>query len=409
MEMKTEPSPHKKRKRHLFLKIILVIVLVLIVFRLFLPSIMLKYANKQLQHLSEYTGSIGDIDIHLYRGAYVARNIVIKKIEERSAAKDTIPFFSASAIDLSIDWASIFKGAIAGSVTLKNPVVNFLSGRHKDENIKQDSSDFQQLLKSLMPLTINRFEIIDGQIHYIDLGSKPIIDVAMTYIKVIATNFTNVEDKNLLLPARVDAYANTYGGKFSLNAKFNPLAKQPTFEMITELKSMDLIKVNEFLKAYGNFEVKKGQFSVYAEFAGKEGNFGGYVKPFINDFEVKKMEEKKGLPQRLWEMLVGTAMNILENPKTDKVATKVPIKGKFSDPGINVWRAISFILRNAFVQALKPSVENSININKLDDDSKKTFLEKVFGSGDKSKDKKKDDDKKDEKKEKDSKNKDKKK
>ncbi|HEX2934285.1 MAG TPA: DUF748 domain-containing protein [Bacteroidales bacterium] len=385
-----------KRKRYLFLKILGAIVLLLIILRLLLPSMVLKYANKQLKQMAQYTGSVQDIDIHLYRGAYVAKNIVIKKIEEGSRAKDTIPLFKVSAIDLSIDWSSIFKGKIRGSITLLQPEVNILSGRHKNEDVKQDSSDFSQLLKSFMPVTVNRFEIRNGKLRYVDLGSKPRVDIAATDINLVATNLTNVVAKDQLLPATIDAYANAYGGNFRLNARFNPVKENPTFELTTELKNMNLVQLNDFMKAYGNFAVESGKFTVYAEFAGKEGNFGGYVKPFIENFNIKKIEETNGLPQRLWEFLVSTTMNILENPKTDKVATKVPIKGNFSDPSINVWRAISIILRNAFIQALRPSVENTINVNRLDDESKKSFLEKVFGSGDKS-DKKKDEDKKEEK------------
>lgn len=115
---------------------------------------------------------------------------------------------------------------------------------------------------------------MNGQIRYIDLGSEPIVDKAMTNISVVATNFTNVVDRNELLPSSVDAYANTNGGSFWLNAKFNPLYKQPTFELTTELKNMNLVPFNDFLKAYGNFAVKNGQFSVRAEFAGAGGNFG---------------------------------------------------------------------------------------------------------------------------------------
>lgn len=382
-----------KRKRGLLLKILAGVVFLLVIFRLLLPSIVLKYTNKQLKQMAQYTGSIQDIDIHLYRGAYVAKNIVINKIEEGSKAKDTIPFFKADAVDLSVEWGAIIKGAVRSSITLEQPQINIVSGRHKNEDLKQDSSDFNQLLESLMPITVNRFEMRNGQLRYIDLGSTPKVDIAMTAINVVATNLTNVVAKDQLLPSAIDVYAHTYGGDFRLNARFNPLQKNPTFELTTELKNMELVQMNDFLKAYGNFAVESGKFSVYAEFAGKEGNFGGYVKPFIDNFNVKKMEEKDGLPQRLWEFLVGTAMNILENPKTDKVATKVSIKGKFSDPNINVWRAVSIILRNAFVQALRPSIENSINVNRLDEDSKNTFLEKVFGDGDN----KKEDDKKEEK------------
>ena len=146
---------------------------------------------------------------------------------------------------------------------------------------------------------------------------------------------------------------------------------------------MDITAVNEFFKTYGIFEAKKGKFSVYAEFAGKEGDFGGYIKPFLTDFEVKKYKENDELKQRIWEILVGTVMKVLENPKTDQVATKIPMSGQFSDPDINIWKAIHYVLRNAFVQALRPSIENTIFVNKLEEDSKKTLLEKVFGDGDK--------------------------
>lgn len=389
------PPTQKKKRRRLWLKILLGFVAILIIFRLILPYIVLKYVNKQLKHLSEYTGSVRDVDLHLYRGAYIIKDIVIKKIEKQGEATDTIPFFTSTAVDLALEWRMLFKGAIVGKLYVYNPVVNFVSGTHKNEDVNQDTSDFRQLIKSLMPLTVNRFEVDNGQIHYIDVSSDPKVDIAMTKIYVVATNLTNIINKNDLLPATVSVSAVTYGGHFSTDIRLDPLKKNPTFEMRTDVKDIDLVSLNEFLKAYGNFQVETGKLSVYTEFAGKEGNFGGYVKPFLSDVKVKKWKEKEDLKQRLWEFIVGASLKILSNPKTDNVATKVNINGKFSDPSINVWRAVSFVLRNAFVQALKPTVENSININRLNDESKKTFLEKVFGDGKKMK---KDENKKKEKK-----------
>jgi hypothetical protein len=383
-ENNERPKPVKKKRRRLWLKILLAFVAVLIIFRLILPYIVLKYVNKELKNLSEYTGSVQDVDLHLYRGAYLIKNIVIKKINKEGKETDTIPFFTSTAVDLSLEWSMLFKGAIVGKLYAYNPVLNFVNGKHKNEDVKQDTSDFRQLLKKLMPLTVNRFEINNGQIHYIDLNTSPTVDIAMTKIYVIATNLTNVVNKTERLPATVSVSAATYGGAFSTYIRLDPLNKNPTFELKTDLKNLDLPSLNQFLKAYGNFQVETGKFNVYAEFAGKEGNFGGYVKPFLTDIKVKKLE-KEGIKQRLWEFVVGTSLKILSNPRTNNVATKININGKFNDPDINIWRAVSFVLRNAFVQALKPSIENSININKLNDETKKTFLEKVFGSGKKKK------------------------
>lgn len=370
------------RLRKIFIPLIFLLVII-VACRIALPDIVLKYTNKTLKNLDEYTGSIEEIDIRLYRGAYVIRDIYIDKREE-DGKKDRVPFFTAKEVDLSVDWRSLFRGKIVGKINVVEPVVNYTSELQTDKEIESDTADFREILKSMMPLTVNRFEIQNGQIHYIDINTNPMIDIAMKDINIVATNLTNVEkNKDELLPASVQASATAYGGYFTLDIRLNPLIKQPTFEFSAELKDMDLTAVNDFFRTYGNIEVEQGKFSVFTEFAGKEGSFGGYVKPFINDFKVDKWKENDDLQQRMWEVFVGTAMKVLENPETDQVATKIPFSGEFDDPDINSWKAIHYVLRNAFVQALRPAIENSITVNKLEEDSKKTLLEKVFGDKEK--------------------------
>jgi hypothetical protein len=75
------------------------------------------------------------------------------------------------------------------------------------------------------------------------------------------------------------------------------------------------------------------------------------------------------------------------------MSTKIPIEGKFENPETGLWTAINYVLRNAFVYALKPSIDNDVNIGKVEEvDTKKTFLQKIFGSD--KEDDKKDDSKK---------------
>jgi hypothetical protein len=379
-------NPHKKKK----LKIILVsIVVILIAFRLLLPYFVLKYVNKKLGELKEYYGHVEDIDIALIRGAYVINDIKLVKIGNDQGQKDTIPFFRSREIDLSVEWKAIFKGSIVGEIYVEDPVLNFVKGKHKNEDARADTADFRQLIKDLMPLTVNHFEIKNGQVHYIDPLSKPRVDVALKELDVVAANLSNVNDSTKLLPARVVATGKAYEGIFKLKVDLDALQKKPTFDMTAELTHMNLALLNSFLQAYGNFDVKKGDLSIYTEFAGKDGGFGGYVKPVLKDLDVVQWTKEEGnFKQILWETLIGSAAAILENKNKDQLATKVEVKGKFDNPDINIWRAISYVLRNAFVSALKPAIDNTININKLEDSKDKTFLEKIFGNK-KKKDKKK--------------------
>lgn len=380
-----ERLKRKKRRRITFWSIIGI----LVIFRMLLPWIVLRYVNNKLEHLDEYYGHVADIDIHLYRGAYVIKDLkLMKRVENRkSGTKDTIPFFKTSAIDLSIEWEAIWDGAIVGEIEVENPVLNFVKETHKGENVKADTADFRQLIDDLMPVTVNRFGIHDGEIHFIDPASSPRLDVKMHDINIVATNLTNAKDKHELLPATLTATAEAYHGNFYLTTKFDALAENPTFDLSARLMRLNLPELNPFLQAYANFDVKKGDFSVYTEFAAKNGSFGGYVKPLLENLDIVQFNKEEGdFGQIVYESLIAAGAWILKNKASGQLATRIPIEGNFSNPKINVLYAIGYLLRNGFLKGLKPSLDQSINIHNMRADKKKTLLEKVFGKNDDKKD-----------------------
>ncbi len=387
-EKKQTPTTQKRR----WLIIIGSILILLIALRLALPFIVLKYVNKTLSEMEQYYGHVEDIDIALLRGAYVINDIKIEKINSENKQRDTIPFFKSPQIDLSVEWKAIFKGSMVGEIYVENPVLNFVKGKHEGENIKADTSDFRDLIRDLMPLKVNRFEINNGQIHYIDQNKTPLVDISMNKVYATAENLTNVNDSTKLLPGKLKAIGDVYQGKFELNVNLDPLKKQPTFDMNAWITDVNMVLLNNFFRAYANFDVNKGNFGLYTEFAAKDGAFNGYVKPLVKDLDVVEFNKEEGnIGRILWETLIGTVAEIFTNQPKDQLATKIPIQGKFENPNTNLWTAISYILRNAFVNALKPSVDNTISIgNVTAEPEKKTFLQKVFGGKkNKRKDKKK--------------------
>jgi hypothetical protein len=87
------------------------------------------------------------------------------------------------------------------------------------------------------------------------------------------------------------------------------------------------------------------------------------VKPFLHDVEVldSEQDKKKSLGTKIKEALADFFADVLENPDTENVATRVPFEGKFDDPKIGLWGAVAAVLRNAFVRALSPRLDNSIS------------------------------------------------
>jgi len=355
---------------------------ILIIGRLLLPYFVLKYVNKTLAHLDDYYGHAEDVDIALYRGAYKIKGLNIQKIENIKNKSKTIPFFETPEIDLSVEWKAILKGSFVGEIYVESPILNFVKGTHKDEDVKENAKSFDQVIGELMPLTINHFEIANGQIHYIDQTSSPKVDLEMTELEIKANNLSNVNDSAKLLPASLVANGNVYKGKFNVNVDFTVFQKDPTFDLTASVTNVNLPSLNPFLQAYGNFDVKKGNFGLYTEFAAKNGFFNGYVKPIIKDLDVVQWTKEEGnFKQILWETLIGTTAEIFQNQKKEQLATKVPIGGKFEKPNTSIWIAVNYVLKNAFVNALKPAIDYTINIANVEEIKEdKTFLQKVFGS-----------------------------
>ena len=382
--MRDKKNTAVKKPRRRLLKIILAIVLVLVIFRLALPYIVLRYANKALAGLPGYYGHVQDIDIALIRGGYQLDNLFLNKVDSVTQAQTTL--LKVETIDLSVEWKALFKGALVGEVIFERPMLRFTKDRAEPNDVKEDTTDFRILLDKFMPLNINRFEIIGGVLAYHDSTSKPVVSLELTNTNVLAQNLRTVYDKNDVLPATVDMNAYLYKGSLDVKMKLNPLAKHPTFDLNTELKNTNLPEMNEFFKAYGKFDVSRGTFGLFSEMAAKDNKFKGYVKPVITNLDILGPEDRKdGLLHKMWEGFVGAIGVVFRNQPKDQIATKVPIEGTFKAPDAGITNAIVQVIINAFIQALIPSIDNEISLKSLNApvQEEKGFLGKLFSKDNK--------------------------
>lgn len=374
-----------KSKRRVWV-VIAVTIAILIAARLALPYVILHYANKTLATMEGYRGHIRDIDLALIRGAYQIDSAYLNKVD--SITQRETPFVSVSRVDLAIEWPALLRGSIVGEVSFDKPVIRFTRDKVEPKDVQKDSSQLKQMLDGFMPLKVNRFNVHDGRIQYIDQHSNPPVDVSLTSAEITGINLINSYDSaGILLPASIRATADIYEGTLSFNMKLDPLAGEPTFDMNAELKNTNLAKLNDFFKAYAKADVSKGSFGLFTEIAAKDGKFTGYVKPLIKDLKVLGAEDRKdNVLKKLWEGLVGTAGEVFENQRNDRLATKIPFEGRIDNPQANIWYAIVQVMENAFVHALQPSFDQDINIatvetekEKAEKQGNKTVLGKIFG------------------------------
>ena len=350
---------HKRKVVFIVLGSIFVL---LIALRIALPYILLRLVNKELTHIPGYTGHVDDIDVALIRGAYKIKTIKL----EKTGGKIPVPFFSADLADLSLQWEALFHGRIVGKILVEHPILNFVKGPTEATSQTKIDSSWTVVVKKLMPLKLNKFEINDGEIHYRDFHSKPEFDIFTKKVHILAENLSNADKNKEVLPSSITATADVYGGKASASMKMDALARTPTFDGKAKLEGLNLANLNNFIDAFAKFDIKSGEISIYTEAAAKDGKITGYTKPIIKNLKVLNWEKDKEKPLKIaYEAVVEAVAWVFKNQNKEQLATKVDFEGNIKNPNIDIWQLIGQVLKNAFIQALYPSLENSVSLNSL--------------------------------------------
>lgn len=341
------------------------IVLLLAVARLLLPFGVERYVNRQLNRARDYGGRIGNVHIQLWRGRYRIDNVAIFK---RNGAV-RVPLFAANQVFLSVEWKELFHGAVVGQMRMERPRLNFVSGPTEAQTQTGKGEGWNDILQSLFPFDLNRLEIDDGQIHFQNEYSTPPVDIFLNKLAVTATNLTNSRNLHSELPAGVTAHGTTVGGGgLDLKLQLNPMDPAPTYQVTAQLTNVNLPALNDFLKAYGKFDVASGSFALYASIASKEGNYDGYAKVFFERLHVFawEKERKKNALEVFWQAIVGTLADAFKNQPHNYLATRIPISGSYETRKIGIWPAVATLLRNAFIKALVPKIDEKVTVETVE-------------------------------------------
>lgn len=334
------------------------VILLLIGARIALPYYLKDYVNERLNKIPDYRGSVDEIDVHLYRGAY---KIIGLKLEKANG-KIRTPFFKSPEIDLSVQWRELFNGALVGEIDLEQPELNFVYTESKATSQTTIDKRWQDRVQELFPLRINRFTANNGTIHFRRPDGKPPVDIRVTDVDIVTTNLTNSLEISRSLSATMDATGKAQDqAPVKLHVVLDPYAQTPTFDLDGELTNLDLPRLNRFFRDWGSFDVEKGRASFYSELVSSEKGFRGYVKPVLKDVHIVSLKKDSDNPFMLiWEGLVAGVVELFTNQRRDQFAAMIPFEGTFKNPEARTWPALFSIVGNAFVEALRPSLENSI-------------------------------------------------
>lgn len=387
-------------RRNKILLTLAIVAVVLIAVRVALPYVVKDYANKALHGLQAYDGSIDDIDLALWRGAYRIDGL---RIVKRGTDRPT-PFFAGDHLDISIEWRSLFKGSLVSEVVFEKPNVNLIQAKSEKQSQLGTEEDWRDHIEDLAPFRFNTIEVRDGTVTFLAPGIQTKDALKAEHLNGTFTNLTNVADVNKETFADFRMHATVLdSAPAEVNGSLDPWAKTPTFDVNLAVKQVQLPKVNPWLRQYIKADAESGDFELFLEIAAAEGKFKGYAKPILRNVNITSPEEHESNPLRkLWEGIVEFAANVFENQQEDQVAARVPFTGTIQDPKAGIWESMVSVVRNAFVGAFARSLEGSISLRDVkknlgkyseDDDKESQKAKKDATDSEKrSQDKKKSDD-----------------
>lgn len=150
-------------------------------------------------------------------------------------------------------------------------------------------------------------------------------------------------------------------GATNATATFRPETNGADLDLHLKIADTQLTSMNSLLRAYGNFSVTAGLFSLVTELHVKNNMVNGYIKPFFKELRVRK-EPKKGPLHRVYEVLIEGVAKLLENRPRKEVATKADISGPLASPKTSTVQILVELLRNAFFKAILPRFEKDVSL-----------------------------------------------
>lgn len=355
----TGSKAHKKR--YWLIGIISLLILLLIAARLYLNIWLPRYVNNALGNIKGYEGSVEDIDIALYRGAYKIHNLKIYK----KTGNIPTPFVDIDTIDLSIQWRALLHGRIVSNAELTKPVINFAVGKSGEITQYGGGVDWSKTIRDLMPIDINLVTFKDGKLTYQDFSANPKVNVYINNMSGEIRNLRNVVDKDKQLPSTLIVRGNSIGGgDLDMTGKMNILRPIPDMDIETRLEHVNLPALSNYSNAYAAIDIKKGNLNVYSEFIVKNNKVSGYVKPIATDISLIDLRKTSNPIKLAWETLVSVVVEIFTNHSKDQFATKIPLEGDLDNVDTDSWATIAGIIENAFINAFKNGLDRDVDFGK---------------------------------------------
>jgi uncharacterized protein DUF748 len=214
---------------------------------------------------------------------------------------------------------------------------------------------------------IGQIKIVNSELGFVNEATTPTYRLYLTDAEIDLENYSNQFHDG---PASFNLRGKFMGtGGTDITGILRPDTASPEFELHLKIADTPVRPMNNLLRAYGDFDVVAGRFSVYSEMDIDHGTIRGYVKPLVKDLDVydTKQDRDKALSHKLYEGVIEEMAALLKNGSRKEVATKADISGQTKDPQTDTLQVVVRLIQNAFFEAIRPGFERDAGASEQND------------------------------------------
>ncbi|MDB5283166.1 MAG: hypothetical protein JWO06_2241, partial [Bacteroidota bacterium] len=240
----------KKHSAKKWFRLLFLLLPVISFLNFLLPWVAKYVANWYMAKMKGYKGKIDQVKIGM--GSIILRGFELDKMNRVNGERPL--FISAELIEIHFDLKSLWQGAIICEAAIEAPSVRFVRG----EEFGGEKSSSPVSSPGFIPFAINRLEVLNGSLEYLDIKPSPVVEFRIGGIDISCSGITNIRNSQEILPSKAEVEAKVMNGTLRATVGMNLLEEEPEFDINLEVKGIDLVLLNSFFNAYGHFTLKQG-------------------------------------------------------------------------------------------------------------------------------------------------------
>lgn len=332
-----------------------VLVVLLVAARLALGPLVAWRTREVLGRLEGMRGTFSGVEVRVRDLSYAIDDLRLERQEPGGAAQ---PVFHAARARFSLSWRKVLRGRFVAGVELEGPRLTIVQ-RGKPRRDEGAGDRIEEVpgaarhLAELTPFRVDRAQVRDGTLVFIDARAKERPRVSIQGIEATLENFASRRGLSRREPSVLAAKATLQkSGRISLFATADPLASRVTFAGEAKLRGLRVAELRDLFAARTHIEPDGGLLDMDVSFKAVDGRITGGVRPALTGATTRPADS--GLRAQLESAFSDSALQLFagDGGKRDPAETTIPISGVVRDPRAHPMPVILGLLRNAFVRGL---------------------------------------------------------